>query len=44
MQRAWGRKELGVYENLKDKLDGVVGKEIGVLRRLEGGWRPATHC
>lgn len=44
VQRPWGRKELGVYENLKDKLDGVVCKEIGVLRRLESGWRPAIHC
>lgn len=44
VQRPWGRKELGVYENLKDKLDGVVSEGIGVLRRLESGRRSAIHC
>lgn len=39
-----GRKELGVCEDLKDKLVGAASKGAGDLRRSESGWWPAIHC
>lgn len=44
VQKSWGKKELGVCEDLKDKQTGAVSKGIGGLRRLESGWWSAIHC
>lgn len=44
VQRPWDRKDLGVCEDLKDKLAGAGSKGVGGLRRLESGWWPAIHC
>lgn len=44
VQRPLDGKELGVCEDLKDKLAGAVSKRMEGLRRLESGWWPTIHC